>query len=59
MWLFELLGLVIVTGTVAGLAWRYTEDFLERRVGRKQSELELADESDKASAPVASTTKSN
>jgi hypothetical protein len=61
MWLFELLGLTVVVGTVGGLVWRYTEDFLERRANRQQLELDLVDDaaSTTQSMPVVSTTKSN
>lgn len=53
MWLFELLGFTIVVGIVAGLAWRFGEDWLEKRNNRKQAEIDAAEN------VVVSTTKLN
>lgn len=44
MWLLELVGITIAIGTVLGLVWRYSEDWLERRAARQQLERELFDE---------------
>jgi hypothetical protein len=41
MWLLELMGFVLVVGSVVGLVWRYGEEWLDRRTGRKQLDAEL------------------
>lgn len=56
MWLFELLGLVLVVGTVSGLVWRFAEDWMEKRSIRQQAEaLYGVTEDEDVSVPVPAT----
>jgi hypothetical protein len=41
MWLLELVGLSAVVGIIGGVAWRFGEDYLERRETQRVMELEL------------------
>lgn len=40
MWFFEALGLVILAGAALGVAWRFTEDYFEKRTDRRREALE-------------------
>ena len=42
MWLLQLIGLVCLVGTAAGLVWFYGEQWLERRAAQKATEDTLS-----------------